>query len=168
MGLVAPGAVIMPAAPFSLFDPAPAERVIAQIGVARELALCGRPAPGRRLCGTLFLERMSTIMADPALLQAFVECLLLLEMTALLPRVLRAVFGQEADMLPLGDPAARRWRLSVSRCVVLLVPLPGPLADRAAREQSAARWSRIILAAAEEPAELEAQPKVRMLNTALN
>ena len=157
----------MSAASLTPFDPAPAERVTAQIGVARQLALCGRPAPARRLCGTLFLERMPTIMADPALLRSFVECLLLLEMTALLPRMLRAVFGIDADMLPLGDPAARRWRLSVSRCIVLLVPLPGPETGSAEREKLASRWSRIILAAAAEDPPLPVPQEVRAFDDAL-
>ena len=130
----------------------PSDRLAAQIHVARDLALNGSAGPARALCGSVFLEHLPLLMRDHALLGAYVECLLLLEMMALLPRVVQAIYGVGLDIVPmshrLAGPGGRRWSLRFSTGATL--PMSAP--SRLERFESAARWSRIILAeAAREP-----------------
>lgn len=117
----------------------PTDRLARQISVARELALNGSAGPGRAVCGAVFLEHLPLLMRDVALLGAYVECLLLLEMTALLPRLVQAIYGLSLKMTPM---TGRRWLLSFGTGVTLAMSAPG----QAERASEAARWSKIILA----------------------
>ncbi len=132
----------------------PVERLAAQIYVARDLALNGSAGPARAVCGSIFLEQLPLLMRDSLLLGAYVECLLLLEMMALLPRVVQAIYGVSLDIEPMSHGLTglgfRRWMLRFSTGTAL--PMSAPA--RLARSESAAQWSRIILAeAAREPKE---------------
>ncbi|MDP9096661.1 MAG: hypothetical protein M3N26_08960 [Pseudomonadota bacterium] len=120
----------------------PADRVAAQISVARALALNGSAGPARTVCGAVFLDHLPVLQRDDELLGAYVECLLLLEMTALLPRLVQAIYGVSLDVMPMtGRVDGRRWLLKFGTGVTLAMPLP----RRAERLQTVARWSRIIL-----------------------
>lgn len=146
----------------------PSDRLAAQIYVARDLALNGSAGPAKAVCGSVFLEHLPLLMRDAAALGAYVECLLLLEMTALLPRVVRAIYGVDLDMVPMSDrlagPGARRWLLNFGTGVTLSMSAPG----RLARVESAARWSKIILAeAAREPVGMAAMAAAPVLQPAL-
>ena len=142
----------MTACPSPSFLLSPSECVAAKIEVVRQIAWRGRPAPARRLCGTVFLEHLPILARDPALLQVYVGCLLLLEMSALLPPLLRSVFGVELDMVRRGEPGAGRlsgrWSLTFGSGIVLLIPSFG-LSD----EGPIALWARKILAVAAEDGE---------------
>jgi hypothetical protein len=146
----------------------PSDRLAAKIYVARDLALNGSAGPARAVCGAVFLEHLPLLMRDTDLLGGYVECLLLLEMTALLPRVVQAIFGVSFDMMPMSDrlagPGARRWLLTFGTGVTLSMSAPG----RLERVQSAARWSKIILAeAAREPVGVAALAATPVLEPAL-
>ncbi|MGI4799165.1 MAG: hypothetical protein ACRYF2_17000 [Janthinobacterium lividum] len=134
----------------------PRERLAAQINVARDLALHGSAGPARTVCGSVFLEHLPSLARDGELLASYVECLLLLEMMALLPRVVQAIHGVSLDIVPMSNrlagPGGRRWKLNFGTGVSLPMSAPG----RLERVQSAQRWSRIILAeAAREPGATE-------------
>ncbi len=136
-------------------SPPPIDRLVLQLGVIRHLARDGLGSPARRLCGVLFLDHLLPIVREPDLLRGFVECLLLLEMTALLPRLVRAAFGVDLDMTRLGGPASRHWTLSFSNGIALLVPAAESL--RQAGPELAAAWAArvVAVAAAEAPPEAE-------------
>lgn len=148
--------------PFVPIDPdraiAQADRLSAQIGVARELALTGCGGPARKICGSVFLDHAMALTRDQAVLKAYVECLLLLEMTALLPRVIQAVHGVAVDVVPLSGSGPRSWRVTVGSHPALTLSSPGRRADRAEREEAAARSSSMILSAAAGASEVEMAP----------
>ena len=153
--------------------PSPADRLAALIGVARELALNGSGGPARSVCGSVFLDHVPLLMRDGALLGAYVECLLLLKMTALLPRLVQAIYGVTFDMVPMIDrlagPGVERWLLNFGNGVRLSMTMPGPRAEQGVREHSAAHWRAVILAmAALEPTADPAvgAPMAAMLETA--
>ena len=80
----------------------------------------GQVETARDMCGALFLEHAPVLSRDGALLGAYIECLLLLEMTALLPRVLQAAYGTTVDMVSV---LAGEWRVSFGNGLVLMVAL---------------------------------------------
>ena len=127
----------------TLFVPPLIERVAAQVEVARQIAMGGSKPPAQRLCAALFVEHLPILIREPALLQAYVGCLLLLEMSALLPRLLRAAFGVDLVMTQRDGPLSRRWSLSFRGGIALLVPSFEP-----GTEAQSVLWARRILAAA--------------------
>ena len=128
--------------------------VAAEVDLAREVAVYGRPLLARRLCGAVFLDHLPILMRDPALLEAYVGLLLLLEMSALLPRLLRAVFGVGFIMTrrhATGRNGVVRsgWSLSLRDGVELLMPAFST--GGAARDHArSALWARKIIDAAAE------------------
>jgi hypothetical protein len=131
-----------------LHQPTQSDHLARQIHVARELALNDAGRPARQLCGSVFLDHAMLLTRDEKLLKAYVECLLLLEMTALLPRVIQAIYGVSLAMAPLTGPGPRRWQLVFGNSVTLELASPGSRADRVVREQVAAQSSARILAVA--------------------
>ena len=137
----------MPAPRPPLPDLPAVDRVVARIGVARQLAVIGRAEPARRLCGGLVVEHLAWIAEDPLLVRLLAECLLLLEMMAVLPRLVRAVFGVELRVAEVGEFGSRRWMLSFSHGITLLMPR-ADAALELGREERAVFWARRILATA--------------------
>lgn len=140
-------------------SPPPIDRLVLQLGVIRQLARDGLGSPAKRLCGVLFLDHLMPIVREPPLLRGFVECLLLLEMTALLPRLLRAAFGVDLDMARPCGPTSRHWLLSFSNGIALLVPTAASL--RQAGPELAAEWAARVITVAAAEAPLQAEPAAR-------
>ena len=139
------------------------DRLSAQLGMARELALTGSGGPARAICGSVFLNHAMALTRDEAVLKAYVECLLLLKMTALLSRVIQAVFGVAVDIVPLSGSGQRRLQVAIGSLPTLTVPSPSRTADRVEREEAAERSSAMILSAAARLDSVELPVRVKEL-----
>ncbi len=124
-------------------------RLAAQLDAASNLALFGATKLGRDVCASIFLHHLPLFTSDRDSKRRFVECLLLLGMTNLLTRLLRALDGVDLDVVKLVADGAEHMILSFSTGRSLNIPLHEIGPHAAARSQSAAAWSTKILEAAE-------------------
>lgn len=120
-----------------------------QLQQARELALFGAEALACEVCASVMLDRAMLLARSTAHKRAFIECLLLLGMTNLLARTLRATDGVEVSMAEAAGPRADSFLLALSNGSTVRLDLPGPGAGRAERDRFATNGGKLIVQAAE-------------------
>ena len=136
-------------------------RVARQIDAACEMALFGADLRARSVCADIFLQHAPLLAQKRSLCQSFVECLLLLNMTALLIRLVRAVDGADLAVTAVGGSHPGRLLFSFSNGVSVTAPGFGLQVGRATRAKRAVRWSEVILAAASRESVPEPPPATR-------
>ncbi len=119
-----------------------------QVEAAREFALFGATPRARAICASVFLDHGMTLSRDRSLQRNFIECLLLLYMTGLLIRLLRAMEGVTLGVTPVAGAGSGKLQLDFRNGVTFTIPCLGPGAGRAARAKAAVRWSQAIQDAA--------------------
>ena len=119
-----------------------------QLDAAWSLALHGAEALGCQLCASIFLDHAHALVANPGHKKQFVNSVILLGMTNLLARLLRAADGVELTAKMVATDRGEGLVLSLSNGTRVRLVLPGPGAGRAERQRFAVEFSDAVLNAA--------------------